>query len=597
MGSTLGGVASGGLKIFATGVTAAATGIAALGTAAVNSYADFEQLAGGIETLFGARGAESVEEYAELVGKSVEDVQKEYELLMEAQTLAMKNADAAYKTAGLSANDYMETVTSLAASLKQSTETEVEAAEAADQAIIDMSDNANKMGTSMESIQNAYQGFAKQNYTMLDNLKLGYGGTKEEMQRLIDDANRVKEANGEMADLSIESFADVTQAIHIIQTEMGITGATAQEAETTISGSLNAMNASWANLITGIANENANLEVLVDQFVDSAITTLENILPVAETAINGSVQLVYQLLTTIGPDMMELAYGIVTSFLLGITERSGDVFSSGSESLLAFIAGISNKIPELLMMATDAIISMAMAITEPNTLLNIINAGIEILLGLVDGILHAIPDLLAAAPILIAQLVTAIVASCPSLFAAATEILIQLAGFLVDSAIHLQDAIPKLFLAMYEEFTSMDWASIGLNMLKGIWDGIQAGWDWLNKCVEDLANSLFDSACDTLDIHSPSRKFKWIGEMCVEGVEEPMEDFNPFETFQNSMEANIGGLKATYASAKAGMTGGSPVNYNQTVNVNQPVSTPDELARVVRTESKYGLIIGEVVFG
>lgn len=157
------------------------------------------------------------------------------------------------------------------------------------------------------------------------------------------------------------------------------------------------------------------------------------------------------------------------------------------------------------------------------------------------------------------------------------------------------DAVEKL-LSFFSDINSK-FSDIGSNIISGIWSGLSDGWNWLVGKVEDLANDLFDAACDTLDIHSPSRKFKWIADMCIMGFDEPMEDFNPFETFQNSMEANIGGLKATYASATAGMTGGGPVNYNQTVNVNQPVSTPDELARAVRTESKYGLITGEVVFG
>ena len=191
------------------GVAVAGAGaFVAVGTAAIKSYADFEQLKGGVETLF----------------KDSADVLMGY-------------ADRAYQTAGLSANDYMETVTSFSASLLQSLGGDTEkAANYADQAIIDMSDNANKMGTSMEMIQNAYQGFAKQNYTMLDNLKLGYGGTKEEMQRLLDDAEKI---SGIKYDIS--SFADVTQAIHVIQTELGITGTTALEASSTIQGSASAM--------------------------------------------------------------------------------------------------------------------------------------------------------------------------------------------------------------------------------------------------------------------------------------------------------------------------------------------------------------------
>ena len=254
LGATLGNVAGTSLKAFTAGVGAAAAGVTALGVSAVKSFADYEQLVGGIETLFGTGGA-SIKEYADSVGKSIGDVKQEYNMLMAAQNTALRYAGDAYKTAGMSANAYMETVTSFAASLKQSTKNELEAATAANQAVIDMSDNANKMGTNMEMIQNAYQGFAKQNYTMLDNLKLGYGGTKEEMKRLLEDAEKLTGVKYDMDNLS-----DVYAAIHAIQTELGITGTTAKEASTTISGSLNMTKAAWSNLLTGIADSNQNFD-------------------------------------------------------------------------------------------------------------------------------------------------------------------------------------------------------------------------------------------------------------------------------------------------------------------------------------------------
>ena len=195
-------------KAAAAGLAAGSAALAALGKSAISSYADYEQLVGGVDTLFG-ESSKTVQQYA-------------------------KNA---YQTAGLSANEYMDTVTSFSASLLQSLDGDTaRAAQVADRAITDMSDNANKMGTDISMIQNAYQGFAKQNFTMLDNLKLGYGGTKEEMERLISDANKLKEANGETADLTIESYADIVEAIGLVQDEMGITGTTAKEASTTIQG-------------------------------------------------------------------------------------------------------------------------------------------------------------------------------------------------------------------------------------------------------------------------------------------------------------------------------------------------------------------------
>ena len=324
-------------KAIGTAMIAGGTAVAGLVTKSVQAYADYEQLVGGVETLFG-NSADKVLGYAE----------------------------KAYQTAGLSANAYMETVTSFSASLLQSLEGDTaKAAEYADQAIIDMSDNANKMGSSMESIQNAYQGFAKQNYTMLDNLKLGYGGTKEEMERLIADANKVKEANGEMADLSIDSFADITEAIHIVQTEMGISGITAEEAakavasgamtqeeafkamgttakeaSTTISGSISSMKASWENLLVAISAGNGDIDKYINNFVSSVATVGRNILPVVQTALQGVVQLV----NTLAPLIIAEIPGLVEQILPGLIE--------GATTLLISLAQI---LPELAVVLLEQI--------------------------------------------------------------------------------------------------------------------------------------------------------------------------------------------------------------------------------------------------
>lgn len=222
-----------------------------VGKQAIAGYGDYEQLVGGVETLF----------------KDSSGIVEGY-------------ANNAYKTAGLSANQYMETVTSFSASLLQSLNGDTEkSAQVADKAITDMSDNANKMGTSMDMIQNAYQGFAKQNYTMLDNLKLGYGGTKTEMERLISDANKLAQAQGQAGDLTIESYADIVEAIHLVQDNMGITGTTAKEASTTIQGSIGSMKSAWTNLLTGMADENADFDTLLSNFINSIGTVAENLFP------------------------------------------------------------------------------------------------------------------------------------------------------------------------------------------------------------------------------------------------------------------------------------------------------------------------------
>lgn len=316
------GLATAG-KLAATGFAVAGAAAVGVGKAALDSYSDYEQLVGGVDTLF-KESSGKVQEYAE----------------------------NAYKTAGLSANQYMETVTSFSASLLQSLGGDTAAAaDYADQAVTDMSDNANKFGTSMESIQNAYQGFAKQNYTMLDNLKLGYGGTKEEMERLIADANRVKEANGEMANLSIDSFADVTEAIHIIQEEMGIAGATAQEAEGTISGSAASMKAAWTNLVTGMADENANVDKLLNEFLGSVETMGKNVLPVIKNILTSMVQTIEER----GPEMLAEGVVMLGQFAAGLIKAIPETVSKIPQIIKAIVSEFKNRGPEFQNIGKDIV--------------------------------------------------------------------------------------------------------------------------------------------------------------------------------------------------------------------------------------------------
>lgn len=266
----------------------------------IDAYADYEQLVGGVETLFGT-GGKSLEEYME----TTKDVTKrnvgEYTRLTHAQELVMENANKAYKTAGLSVNEYMETTTSFAAALVSSLNGDTySAAVVADMAVQDMADNANKMGSSMESIQNAYQGFAKQNYTMLDNLKLGYGGTKKEMERLLKDAGKIAGKK-----FNLNNLADVYEAIHVIQTELGITGTTAKEAEGTISGSISTMKAAWKNLLVAFGDPNANLSEKVDAFTKSVGTVVKNVFPVFKRVV----QNMWDSLGDFGNSLGELVFG------------------------------------------------------------------------------------------------------------------------------------------------------------------------------------------------------------------------------------------------------------------------------------------------
>lgn len=328
-----------------SGIKAVASGIKSLISGAIKGYGKSEQLVGGVETLFGS-SADTV----------------------------IKNAENAYKTAGLSANAYMETVTSFSASLLKSMGNDTEAAsKKADQALTDMSDNANKMGSDMQSIQNAYQGFAKQNYTMLDNLKLGYGGTKEEMQRLIDDANALNAAQGNYTNYSIESYADIVDAIHTVQTEMGITGTTALEASTTIDGSIGAMKAAYQNFVTGLGDQNADIGALTGELIQTAGTVAENVLPVIENVVKNIAETVKKQ----GPDM-------ITKFVAYATEKLPEVLKLGIQLIVSLVKGLAQNLPELLrgtLALVDTIISAFL-----DSLPDIIEVGKDIVRGLWEGI-------------------------------------------------------------------------------------------------------------------------------------------------------------------------------------------------------------------
>ncbi len=312
-------------KTVATAGAAGGAAIAALTKSAITSYADYEQLVGGVETLYGAE-TQSLEEYAKSVGKTTDEVGHAYEMMQNRQASVMSNAANAYQTAGLSANEYMDTVNGFAASLTSSLgEYEWQAAGYADMIVTDMADNANKMGTSMESIQNAYSGFAKQNYTMLDNLKLGYGGTKEEMERLLRDA---EEYGGYIkGSFDVNNFADVAEAINLIQTKLGITGTTAKEASATISGSTAAMKASWQNLVVGVAAGDQDLGKLVGNFVESTKTAAGNILPRIQTALGGIGELVKQMSPVLTEGVTMLISDVAPGLVSGIASLLGSIVS------------------------------------------------------------------------------------------------------------------------------------------------------------------------------------------------------------------------------------------------------------------------------
>lgn len=332
-------------KVGAAAVGAASTAIVALTKNAIDNYGEYEQLVGGVETLF-KTSADAVMQYAA----------------------------NAYQTAGMSANEYMTTVTAFSASLLQSMGNDTEAAaEKANLAITDMSDNANKMGSSMESIQNAYSGFAKQNYTMLDNLKLGYGGTKEEMQRLLDDANALNAAQGNYTNYTIESYADIVDAIHTVQTEMGITGTTQLEASTTIQGSIASMKAAYDNFITGLGDENADMAELITNLLGSAVTVAENLLPVVE-----------RILENIGVVVQEKGPEMIEKFVGYAVEKLPQVIELGMKMVLAIVSGLAKNLPQIVRSVLDMMATIVK--TFVSSFPDIVDVGKQIVKGLWEGI-------------------------------------------------------------------------------------------------------------------------------------------------------------------------------------------------------------------
>lgn len=394
MGSAISAVG----KFSAAAVAAGATAVAALTKSAVESYADYEQLVGGVETLF-KDSAGIVQEYAA----------------------------NAFQTAGLSANDYMETVTGFSASLLQSVggDTE-EAARIADQAITDMADNANKMGSSMESIQNAYQGFAKQNYTMLDNLKLGYGGTKQEMERLLADAEKLSGVHYDISNLN-----DVYEAIHVVQGELGITGTTAEEASTTIQGSAAAMKAAWQNMLTGIADENADFDGLINNLVESVATFGENILPRIETALSG----VGKLISGLAPIIVEALPGLVENVLPGFIDAIMEVVNS-------IVEAIPEVIPVLIQALVDIVTQLIECLAE--NLPTIIEAVIQGLEQIMNSLAENLPTIISGITQMLLQVVQVIISNAPQFLQAFLNLLLSFAEAELQALPQIIAALPTL---------------------------------------------------------------------------------------------------------------------------------------------------------
>ena len=471
-------------KVGTAAVGAAAAGITALTTAAVNNYAEYEQLVGGVETLF-----------------------------KDSANTLMSYASEAYKAQGISANEYMSLATSFSASLLQSLEGDTtKAVEATNLAITDMSDNANKMGTSMESIQNAYQGFAKQNYTMLDNLKLGYGGTKEEMARLIADAAALSDT----VDAQSMSFDNIVEAIHVVQTEMGITGTTTKEASTTISGSVGTMKAAWADFLTSLADENADYQWQLDNLLESVKTVAVNVFPVVEQvfwSISDMVEDVFpeiaskipQIISEVLPRITEIAVKLVESLVGGISENQEMLMTTAFETItylansfitmlpqivklgldliISLANGIAESLPELIPAIVDVVLQIVDILTSPDTLNSLIGAALEIMLGLAEGLIKAIPDIVAAIPTIIENLIQALIDAIPQIIEAGIQLFVALVENLPAIIAGIVKAIPEIIMAILEGLASLggELADLFSEAWEGIKDVFSGVGDWFKE--------------------------------------------------------------------------------------------------------------------
>ena len=457
MTSAFGKFGKAAAKIATAAITAGATAVGILTKAAVSSYADYEQLVGGIDTLF-------------------KDSSKK----------VMDYANNAYKTAGLSANQYMETVTSFSASLLQSLGNDTaKAAEYGNMAVTDMSDNANKMGTAMETIIATYQSLSRGNYAMLDNLKLGYGGTKEEMERLIADAAKL-DSTVKANDMS---FSNMVKAIHAVQTEMGITGTTAKEASTTIQGSVASMKASWNNLLVGVAGGSQNMKQLVTNFSDSLKTVGSNLLPVIQTTLSGLGQLIQELLPpmlqqipkllqSILPDLLASAVQLVTQVFSALGQAIPELLNIFVNTLLPMVTNlltqIGDSIGQNLPLLIDRVLNFLLDFTARlrENAGQFIDAGLHLILKLGEGIANALPDLIAKVPTIVSNIAGIINDNAPKLITTAVKLIATLAKGLIQAIPDLVANIPKIIKAIVDVFLAYNWVKLGKNLITKLKDGI-----------------------------------------------------------------------------------------------------------------------------
>lgn len=564
-GSSFGGKMVGMIKKV---IAAAAIGKAL--SASISEGAALEQSLGGIETLF----------------KDSADKVK-------------ANAAKAYQTAGMSANDYMELTTSFSASLLSSLAGDTsKAADVADMAMVDMSDNANKMGTNMEDIKNAYQGFAKQNYTMLDNLKLGYGGTKSEMERLLADAQKISGV-----EYNIDNLADVYSAIHVIQGQLDITGTTAKEAATTISGSFNQMKAAAKNVM-GEITLGMDVGPALNELANTIITfAVGNLLPAIWNVISALPSAIVTFITALGPQLFTAVSGLIPQIASGIATGIPTLYQSAMQLMDQFNVGIQEQLPTLLQKGVDFISNIVNGILQnlpqvitmagnvityfANTIISmlptILDAGARLLLRLVNGIINNLPQITQAAVTAIVRFVASIGQNLPQILQSGITIIGKLAAGLIRAIPNLVGQIPAIISAIVNAFTSQNWGSIGINIISGIASGLCSAAHMLWDAVKGVLGGFKENVLAFFGIHSPSRWGMFVGEMIDTGIANGLTGntsliSNAAEELQKSLKKPVGTSLDFAVSGR-----------NSTENENNAlIEKLEQLLEYLKTTSKRG---------
>lgn len=517
-------------KGIAVAIGTVSVAFAGLVTASVNARGELEQQIGGIQTLF-----------ANELGDASETV--------------IKNANNAYKTAGMSAIDYMKTATSFSASLLQSLGKDTKkAAEVTDMAITDMSDNANKMGTAMVDIQNAYQGFAKQNYTMLDNLKLGYGGTKTEMERLLKDAQKISGIK-----YDINNLSDVYNAIHVIQGELGITGTTAKEAAETLQGSMASMKASWSNFLSGSGDLSQvvdtatdvvkNVVRIVNEAIPDIISSISKSLPellelggqILQQLIQGIITYLPELMNSAGqilgnliqgiiqmlPQLLSVTLQIVQTLMTGLNESLPQIIQVGFQVISQLIVGIAQMLPTLIPQAVDCIITLVEALID--NIDQLIDAGIELILGLADGLIEALPRLIEKAPVIIQKLLEALIRNIPKILKAGTEVIGKLVAGIVASFPQLITSALQIVSTVNDTLKELPGKALqwGKDMMQGFINGIKGMLGNLAESAKNVGSKIKEFLHFSRPDRGPLRDYEtWMPDM-VEGLAKTLKQSSP----------------------------------------------------------------------